>query len=85
MRIIVTRPSPDAEALRRLPVKAEFSQCSRLSWRSTSESATIAQSSGALAFTSANGVRAFCGLSGDRSLPVFAVGAMTAQGPARRV
>ena len=33
----------------------------------------------ALAFTSANGVRAFTDLSGDRSLRVFAVGAATGQ------
>src|SRR5258706_2540968 len=33
----------------------------------------------ALAFTSANGVRAFSDLSGERSLRVFAVGAATAQ------
>src|SRR4051812_26476328 len=32
----------------------------------------------ALAFTSANGVRAFADVSGDRSLKVFAVGAATA-------
>ncbi len=34
---------------------------------------------GALAFTSANGLRAFARLSADRSLRVFAVGAATAQ------
>lgn len=34
---------------------------------------------GALAFTSANGVRAFAEKSGDRSLKVFAVGAATAR------
>lgn len=34
---------------------------------------------GALAFTSANGVRAFAEKSGDRALKVFAVGAATAQ------
>jgi uroporphyrinogen-III synthase len=33
----------------------------------------------ALAFTSANGVRAFADLSGERSIRVFAVGAATAQ------
>lgn len=33
---------------------------------------------GALAFTSANGVRAFAALSSERDLPVFAVGAATA-------
>jgi uroporphyrinogen-III synthase len=33
---------------------------------------------GALAFTSGNGVRAFTGLSADRTLPVFAVGETTA-------
>ncbi|MCC7266281.1 MAG: uroporphyrinogen-III synthase [Caulobacteraceae bacterium] len=33
----------------------------------------------ALAFTSANGVRAFAGLSADRSLPVWAVGEATAR------
>lgn len=33
---------------------------------------------GALAFTSANGVSAFCETCADRSLPVFAVGAATA-------
>jgi uroporphyrinogen-III synthase len=34
---------------------------------------------GALAFTSANGVRAFAALSEDRGLPVFAVGGATAE------
>jgi uroporphyrinogen-III synthase len=34
---------------------------------------------GALAFTSANGVRAFAGLSRDRGLPVFAVGGATSE------
>lgn len=34
---------------------------------------------GALAFTSANGLRAFTRFTADRSLPVFAVGAATAQ------
>lgn len=34
---------------------------------------------GALAFTSANGVRAFAGLSAERDLPVFAVGEATAR------
>jgi uroporphyrinogen-III synthase len=34
---------------------------------------------GALAFTSANGVRAFANLSGQREIKVFAVGAATAQ------
>src|SRR5438552_7633969 len=34
---------------------------------------------GALAFTSANGVRAFAELSGDRKLRVYAVGGATAQ------
>jgi uroporphyrinogen-III synthase len=34
---------------------------------------------GALAFTSANGVRAFAALSTDRGLPVFAVGGATAE------
>jgi len=34
---------------------------------------------GALAFTSANGVRTFAALTGDRSLRVFAVGSATAQ------
>jgi uroporphyrinogen-III synthase len=34
---------------------------------------------GALAFTSANGVRAFAGLSRDRGLPVFAVGVATSE------
>ncbi|MCA8895771.1 MAG: uroporphyrinogen-III synthase [Amphiplicatus sp.] len=80
MRIIVTRPAPDAEAFAALARTAGFEPVlSPVMAIDFGKAPPSLKGVGALAFTSANGVRAFCGLSGDRSLPVFAVGAMTAE------
>lgn len=79
MRVLITRPEPDASAFAALceqqgltPIKAPVMEI-------VVKTRTLElQDVGALAFTSANGVRAFCANSDHRSLPVFAVGAATA-------
>lgn len=79
MKVIVTRPSPDAEIFAcdvgRIGAEAVLSPVMAIRARSV---AVDRNSIKALAFTSSNGVRAFVGLSTDRRLPVFAVGAATA-------
>ena len=77
--VLITRPQPDAnifaDACRReglVPLVEPLLSVSILS--SPINLSTVS----ALAFTSANGVRAFCKSSEERSLPVFAVGAATA-------
>jgi uroporphyrinogen-III synthase len=72
-----TRPGADrtADRLRALghePVVAPVLEVRTLPWSAELERV------GALAFTSANGVRAFAAVSGTRDLPVFAVGDATA-------
>jgi len=79
LKIIVTRPEPDASAFAKLAREAGFEPI-------LSPAMTVAFSSappqlegvGALAFTSANGVRAFAAAGGPSTLPVFAVGGITA-------
>ena len=79
LKIIVTRPEPDASAFAKLAREAGFEPI-------LSPAMTVAFSSappqlegvGALAFTSANGVRAFAAAGGPSMLPVFAVGGITA-------
>ncbi|HOP18912.1 MAG TPA: hypothetical protein PK585_02440, partial [Amphiplicatus sp.] len=69
MRIIVTRPAPDAEAFAALARAAGFEPVfSAVMTIDFGKAAPSLNGVGALAFTSANGVRAFCGLSGGRSL-----------------
>jgi len=79
MKVIVTRPSPEAETFAcevgRIGAEAVLSPVMAIRARSV---AVDLNSIEALAFTSSNGVRAFVGLSADRRLPVFAVGAATA-------
>lgn len=80
MKVIVTRPSPDAERfaaeLRRIGADPALSPAMAILRR---EGAIDLEGAFALAFTSANGVRAFAALSGVRDLPVFAVGPATAE------
>ncbi|WP_430422804.1 uroporphyrinogen-III synthase [Phenylobacterium sp.] len=80
-RIWITRAQPGADvtaervrALGHDAIVAPLLQVSVLS-----DVAVDLQGVAALAFTSANGVRAFADASGERSLKVFAVGAATAQ------
>ena len=79
MRALITRPQPDADAFAALcraqgiePVIAPLMQTVM------HERAIDLAGVGALAFTSANGVRAFADNSVVRDLPVFAVGEATA-------
>lgn len=80
MKIIVTRPSPDAERfaaeLARIGADPALSPVMAILRR---DSAIDFEGAGAFAFTSANGVRAFAALSDVRTLPVFAVGPVTAE------
>lgn len=79
MKIIVTRPLPDADAfaaaLTRLGAEPVISPV--LAIRNRTAPIELGDAP-ALAFTSANGVRAFAALSTVRSLKVFAVGDATA-------
>ncbi len=83
MKVIVTRPSPDAEtfaaSVARLGAEPVLSPVMVIRQRPHAiELAGV----GALAFSSANGVRAFSLLTRERRLPVFAVGAATADAAA---
>lgn len=83
-RVLITRPSPDAETF---AAKCESAGLEPLlapliSVRFRPESLTI-DNFGAIAFTSANGVRAFAHTSPDRSLPVYCVGQATADAASR--
>jgi len=80
MKIIVTRPSPDAEIFAQLidGEGAEVILSPVMAIRPRNVAIDFS-GVGALAFTSANGVRAFAALSGDRALAVFAVGVVTAE------
>ena len=78
--VIVTRPEPDASAFADLcrahglePVLSPV-----MTIQHDSASADLS-GVGALAFTSANGVRAFAATCGERNLPVFAVGKVTGE------
>ncbi len=81
MKLIITRPSPDAESLAaevgRLGAEPILSPVMAIRCRDVTVDLTGVN---ALAFTSLNGVRAFASLSGERSLDVFAVGPATATG-----
>ncbi len=80
MKVIITRPSPDAEAfaaeIARLGAVPVVSPVMAIRQR---DRAIDLNGVGALAFTSANGVRAFSALSAERGPPVFAVGEITAR------
>jgi len=83
MKVIVTRPSPDAEAFAAevLKIGAEPILSPVMVIRQRPHAVDLA-GVGGLAFTSANGVRAFSMLTTERRLPVFAVGAATADAAA---
>lgn len=80
-KIWITRAEPGAQAtaerVRALGHDAVVSPL--LAVRNLPDVAVDLAGVGALAFTSANGVRAFADVSGERGLKVFAVGAATAQ------
>lgn len=79
MKVIVTRPSPDAESFaRRLMQIGADPILSPVMAILRRDVALDLEQIAALAFTSANGVRAFAGLSALRNRPVFAVGSATA-------
>jgi uroporphyrinogen-III synthase len=79
MKVINTRPAPDADAftaaIRRAGAEPILSPVMAIRFRD--ESAAV-EPGEALAFTSANGVRAFARANPDRRLSVFAVGTATA-------
>jgi uroporphyrinogen-III synthase len=78
MRVLVTRPDPDGAAfsalLRARGHAAIACPMMEIAFR---DDPVDLGGAGALAFTSANGVRAFAQTSKDRGLPVFAVGPAT--------
>src|ERR1043166_5006459 len=79
MRVLVTRPEPDAETTAsQLRAKGHEVLISPL-LSLTSQPCASVNLSGvqAILFTSANGVRAFAAHSQERGLPVFAVGPQT--------
>jgi uroporphyrinogen-III synthase len=80
-KIWITRaqPAADVTAERVRALGHEALVAPLLAVRPLSDAAVDLAGVAALAFTSANGVRAFADLSGERSLRVFAVGAATAQ------
>ena len=79
MRVLVTRPQPDADAfavlLSERGFEAEICPMMEVVFHQKPVDLTDI---GALAFTSANGVRAFAQNSTNRDLPVYAVGEATA-------
>lgn len=79
MKIIITRPSPDGEifagAVSRLGGNPIHSPVMAIRFRDID---IDFNGIGSLAFTSANGVRAYSRLSGARNFPVYAVGEATA-------
>ena len=79
VRVLITRPQPDADAFAALCRKAGLAPivAPLMSVRFQGDWAAPANA-GALAFTSANGVRAFVRRSPARDLPAFCVGAATA-------
>ncbi|HEX3700097.1 MAG TPA: uroporphyrinogen-III synthase [Phenylobacterium sp.] len=74
-----TRPGADSTAERVRALGHEALIAPLLSVRPVEDATVDLKGVGALAFTSANGVRAFTELCGERELRVFAVGAATAQ------
>ncbi len=86
--VIVTRPEPDgsafAQAVARAGLRPVLSPVMDIVFKApgrcdASTAPADAERSAALAFTSANGVRAFAAQSADRGKPVFAVGDATAR------
>jgi uroporphyrinogen-III synthase len=75
-RLIVTRPQPDADAFAALARAEGFEPVVAPVLRVIPRAAELPSGVGALAFTSANGVRAY---GGPRTFVVFAVGDATAE------
>ena len=79
MRVLITRPQPDADLFAAMCRQAGLASVTaplmtvqfRDNWR-------LNETAGALAFTSANGVRAFARANSRIDLPAFCVGAATA-------
>lgn len=79
LRVWVTRAQPGAQATaERLAAMGHDAVVAPLLEVRACEAQVELDGVAALAFTSANGVRAFAGLCEDRSLPVYAVGEATA-------
>ncbi|MEL7487791.1 MAG: uroporphyrinogen-III synthase, partial [Pseudomonadota bacterium] len=79
VRVIITRPEPDASAFAGLARARGLIPVLSPAMEIVIDRKTLDLSTaGALAFTSANGVRAFAANCDRRDLPVYAVGAMTA-------
>ncbi len=79
-RVLITRPEPDAGAFAALCREAGFEPLiAPLMEVNIHKKDAALDNIAALAFTSANGVRAFAANSLQRSLPVFAVGPATAK------
>lgn len=76
MRVLITRPEPDAAALARTLRERGHEAMIEPLLRIVTRGDADVDLAGvqALAFTSANGARVFAGLSPRRDLPVFAVG-----------
>ena len=81
MRIWVTRAAPEAQATaRRLRARGHAPLVAPvLEVRPLDGPEPDLEGVGAIAFTSRNGVRAFCALSPERGLPAFAIGRATAR------
>ena len=78
MRVLITRPEPDADAFAEVCRNAGLSPViAPLMVISFLRRSINLDNVGALAFTSANGVRALTAATERRDLPVFAVGAAT--------
>lgn len=78
-RVLITRAAPDALEFGRLCANAGFAPVYApvLTFEIHKQRLELSKV-GALAFTSANGVRAYCANADKRDLPVFAVGEATA-------
>jgi uroporphyrinogen-III synthase len=81
MRLLVTRPQPDGDALaaRLAALGIESVVAPLMTVAPVPDAAADLGGVQALLFTSANGVRAFAHISPERGLPVFAVGDATAR------
>jgi uroporphyrinogen-III synthase len=80
MQVLVTRPEPDASEFAALCRENGLAPVLCPLMKVVFETAKVdLEGVGALAFTSANGVRAYLANSADKSPPVFAVGEATAQ------
>lgn len=79
-RVLVTRPEPDATAFAEKCRHAGLTPIVAPLMRIVIERKPVnLQGIGALAFTSANGVRAFSSVQKSRDIPVFAIGGVTGE------